>query len=96
MEKAIRRGRILREILKQEQLKPLPVEFQMAWLVAFNAGLFDTIEVDDLPGILLHLQQQVILSDLCLEDDREKWLGTVRLIISETIESETNESISQS
>ncbi len=83
MEQAISRGRILREILKQEQLKPLPVEFQMAWLVAFNAGLFDTIETDTLPDMLLHLQQQLTYSDLSLEDDKEQWLAAVRPWITE-------------
>ncbi len=78
MEQAISRGQILREILKQDQLKPLPVEFQMAWLVAFNAGLFDGIELDDLPALLLHLQQQLVHSKLSLEDDREQWLEVVR------------------
>lgn len=91
MEKAIRRGRILREILKQEQLHPLPVEFHMAWLVAFNAGLFDHAEAEQLPGILHHLQQQVALSALCLEDDRKKWLAAVRPWLAEKRETEEHE-----
>ena len=41
MEAAIQRGRLLREILKQDRLSPLPGTFQMAWLVAFNDGLFE-------------------------------------------------------
>jgi F-type H+-transporting ATPase subunit alpha len=96
MEKAIRRGRILREILKQEQLNPLRVEFQMAWLVAFNAGLFDQAEVNLLPGILQHLQQQIDMSNLRLEDDRQKWLETVRPWISTNRENEKHEPASQS
>ncbi len=83
MEKTIRRGRILREILKQEQLTPQPIEFQMAWLVAFNAGLFDQTEAHLLAGILRHLQQQVAASSLRLEDDRQKWLEVVRRWIAE-------------
>ena len=94
MEKAIRRGRILREILKQEQLHPLPVEFHMAWLIAFNAGLFDHAEAEQLPGILQHLQQQVELSALCLEDDREKWLAAIRPWLAEKRENEEHESVS--
>jgi len=49
MEKAIGRGRALREIFKQDRLEPLPIEFQMAWLVAFNDGRFDAIEPEDIP-----------------------------------------------
>lgn len=96
MEKAIRRGRILREILKQEQLNPLRIEFQMAWLVAFNAGLFDQTEVNFLPGILQRLQQQIDISNLCLEDDREKWLESIRPWISKNLENEKHEPLSQS
>jgi F-type H+-transporting ATPase subunit alpha len=36
MERAIRRGQLLREILKQDRLQPLPAEFQLAWLIAFK------------------------------------------------------------
>ena len=78
MEKAIRRGRVLREILKQDRLTPLPVEFQMAWLLAFNEGLFDGVELEALPVQLQRLQEQVAASGLRLEDDREAWLGAIR------------------
>ena len=39
MEAKIRRGRVLREIFKQERLAPLPIEFQLAWMVAYNEAL---------------------------------------------------------
>lgn len=94
MEKAISRGRILREILKQEQLHPLPIEFQMAWLVAYNSGLFDNVDLDLLPDLLQHLQQQVELSDLSLEDDRGKWLTTLRSWIAVQTENAGDEQIS--
>ena len=47
MEAAIRRGRALREILKQERLAPLSAEFHMALLIAFNDGHFDNIREHD-------------------------------------------------
>lgn len=78
MEKAIHRGRVLREILKQDRLNPLPVEFQMAWLLAFNEGLFDGMEPEELPASLRQLQRQVDTSDLNLEDERDAWLGAIR------------------
>ncbi|WP_163339471.1 F0F1 ATP synthase subunit alpha [Desulfopila sp. IMCC35008] len=95
MEKAIYRGRILREILKQEQLHPLPIEFQMAWLVAYNSGLFDSAELNVLSGIMQHLQQQVQLSGLRLEDDREKWLSHLRSWITVKSESEHDEQLNE-
>ena len=41
MEARIKRGRLLREILKQDRLVPLKALFQLAWLTAFNEGFFN-------------------------------------------------------
>ncbi|HYE34415.1 F0F1 ATP synthase subunit alpha [Methylocaldum sp.] len=41
MEEKIRRGQVLREVLKQERLVPLSPEFQLAWMMAYSAGRFD-------------------------------------------------------
>ncbi len=90
MEKAIRRGRVLREILKQDRLSPLPVEFQMAWLVAFNEGLFDNVELEALPALLEQLQHHVATSALQLKDERSRWLSAVRTWLG-VAESEGNE-----
>jgi len=78
MEQAIRRGRVLREILKQDRLSPLPVEFQMAWLVAFNEGLFDGLEPEALPERLQTLQERIASSELRLDDERDRWLLAVQ------------------
>src|SRR5574337_1172690 len=55
MEVKIKRGRLLREILKQGRLSPLPIEFQMAWLIGFNRGLFDDVP----PGHIGQLLQRI-------------------------------------
>jgi F-type H+-transporting ATPase subunit alpha len=96
MEKAIRRGRILREILKQEQLHPLPVEFHMAWLVAYNSGLFDTVELHLLYDLMRGIEQQIEASNLILDNDREQWLEAVRQWISVQIESKHDEPLAKS
>lgn len=77
METAIARGRILREILKQERLEPLPITFQMAWLVAFNNGLFDGIEPEHIHTPLKTLLQQVQKTQLSLDTPRDQWSHTV-------------------
>ena len=77
MERAIRRGRVLREGLKQERLEPLPIEFQMAWLVAFNDGRLDSTAAEDIPGKLQHLQTRVVASGLTLDSPREQWSTAV-------------------
>jgi len=73
METAIHRGRLLREILKQERLSPLPVTFQIAWLTAFNGGLFDDVEPDVISGLLASIENLVRNAALDLDTPREKW-----------------------
>jgi F-type H+-transporting ATPase subunit alpha len=83
MEKPLRRGRLLREILKQDRLAPLRIECQMAWLVAFNDGLLDTLEPEKAGDLLSRMYLRVSESALTLEDSREKW----RLSVLEWLDS---------
>jgi F-type H+-transporting ATPase subunit alpha len=74
METAIRRGRALREILKQERLAPLSAESQMALLIAFNDGHFDAVEKHDtVRDLLAALDAAVKDSPLTLDSPREQW-----------------------
>lgn len=77
MEAAIHRGRLLREILKQGRLAPLPSGFQMAWLVAFNDGLFDSANADAISALLAGLEKSVRLTSLNLDSPREEWSAAV-------------------
>jgi len=77
MERSIRRGRVLREILKQERLSPVPIEFQLGWMIAFNNGLLDALELTEVAAILQQLEQQCRQSGLTLDDDREQWSSTL-------------------
>jgi len=77
IEKAIRRGRVLRECLKQDRLKPLPVLFQMAWLVAFNDGLLDDVEPDAVTGRFDDLAMAMRGTELTLDNPREQWSAAV-------------------
>jgi F-type H+-transporting ATPase subunit alpha len=73
MEARIRRGQILREILKQDLLTPLAIEFQMAWLVAYNEGMFDQLELDQVKPCLQFLQEQIARTKLSIEEGHEQW-----------------------
>jgi len=73
MEAAIHRGRLLREILKQDRLAPLPAAFQMAWLVAFNDGLFNQADPGVIPTMLASLEAAVRDSPVKLDTPREEW-----------------------
>jgi len=74
IETALRRGRILREILKQDRLAPLAIEFHLAWLIAFNEGMFDGVSPSAMPGLLKTLAERIKDSSLSLDSAREQWL----------------------
>jgi len=77
-EAKIRRGRLLREILKQDRLSPLPIEFHLAWLTAFNNKLFDDRDLKEIKQKLDHLLECTLHGDLSLADPSEKWEGGVK------------------
>jgi F-type H+-transporting ATPase subunit alpha len=77
MEAAIERGRMLREILKQERRAPVTREFQLAWLIAFNDGLFADVAMESLSDTLAGLEEQVAGSGLTLESPRQEWSAFV-------------------
>ncbi len=77
VEAKIKRGRLLRELLKQDRLSPRSAKFQMAWLVAFNEGLFNATPVSDTPATLSRLAAGVESAGLRLEDNHESWKRAV-------------------
>lgn len=77
MEAKIRRGRVLREIFKQEQLAPLPIEFQLAWMTAYIEGLYDALPLSAIPDSMHRLAECVAQSELTLVDSREQWQQAV-------------------
>jgi len=73
MQKKIERGRILREIFKQDRLNPLPIEWQLAWLVAFNDGLLDTFRPEAVRPALANLFKYMSISRLNVTTSRDQW-----------------------
>ncbi|EHL32130.1 F0F1 ATP synthase subunit alpha [Legionella drancourtii] len=78
MQTQIQSGRILREILKQDRLSPLPIEFQQAWLIAYNDGLFECVKFEDIPHVLIKISQEIKRSSLSLASPREEWSNAVK------------------
>ncbi|MEQ1638678.1 MAG: F0F1 ATP synthase subunit alpha [Methylococcales bacterium] len=78
MEARIKRGRLLREILKQDRLKPLNSLFQLAWLTAFNAGLFNQLEPKQIPDALNRLEQAIQTTSLSLDSSEDEWRQVLR------------------
>jgi F-type H+-transporting ATPase subunit alpha len=73
MEARIKRGRLLREILKQDRLHPLGSLFQLAWLTAFNAGYFNQLELKQLPAALSRIELGVQTTALTLDSGEDDW-----------------------
>ena len=78
VEARIRRGRLLREILKQERLNPLSAAFQLAWMMAFNAGLLDDSKPEEVPGVLQKLQDGLEREPVSLDAARDEWLARIK------------------
>lgn len=85
MEARIRRGQVLREILKQDLLAPLTIEFQMAWLVAYNEGLFDNVELVQVKQRLAMLQRQVEHARVSIDEGRDQWKSLVHAWLNEAV-----------
>jgi F-type H+-transporting ATPase subunit alpha len=83
IETKIQRGRVLRAILKQGRLSPLPIEFQMAWLVGFNQGLFDRVPLSEIPALMERLATAVRQAGLTLDDDAGRWAELVSAVLGE-------------
>jgi F-type H+-transporting ATPase subunit alpha len=77
VEQRIKRGRVLRKLLKQERLSPLPIEAQMAWLVAFDDGRLDDKSDDEIETALERLTEGAATGELGLDEDRELWAEAV-------------------
>jgi F-type H+-transporting ATPase subunit alpha len=78
MQQQIQKGRLLREVFQQERLSPLPIEFQHAWLITYNDGLLNHLNLDDVPLVLKKIEQELKKNPLSLEHSREEWSNAIR------------------
>ena len=77
MELRLKKGTLLREILKQERLVPQSILFELAWLIAFNAGLFNEVKPSDIPRLLRRIEVGVRGTSLTLTSSSEQWQPTI-------------------
>ena len=73
----IRRGRLLRELLKQERLAPLSPEQHLAWLVAYNEGAFDALSGAAVQARLARLLHKAAAGGPGLAAGRDAWRDAV-------------------
>lgn len=83
MEAKIQRGRMLRDILKQDRLTPWAIEAQFLWMVAFNDGLLDGVATEALPALLAALPARAAAGGLTLDAARERWIRVATAWIQE-------------
>ena len=68
---------MLRELLKQDRLSPLPIEFDLAWLIAYDLGVLDKIPNDRLRAVMSGLASKSATSGLTLDDAEDKWKQSI-------------------
>lgn len=81
LERRIQRGRLLRELLKQDKLAPVTPEQEFGWLLAFNENLFDPIPLDRVRAAQAALFARIGRSGLTLEEPRERWLALAKEVL---------------
>ena len=59
VERRLRKGRVVEEILKQDANQPVPMEEQVIALMAFQSGFFDKTEPAEVRGKLARLTKQL-------------------------------------
>ena len=80
MEAKIQRGRLLREILRQERMAPQSAEFQAAWLTAFNEGYLDNLRPAEIIARLRLLETVATSGSISLDDDQNMWRDAVSVL----------------
>jgi F-type H+-transporting ATPase subunit alpha len=98
----LRRGRRIREVLKQEQYAPMPVEEQIAVLLAATEGVFDEVAPErvaeaeravraavreEMPSVVEQIQEGEELDD----EARSRLLSLARTSVESLIDSDHDE-----
>jgi F-type H+-transporting ATPase subunit alpha len=78
VEKKLRQGRLLREILKQNPLEPLSEEAHLAWLLAYGEGLLNEMSPEQAAARLQALFRQLPGAGLKLESPKSQWLDRLQ------------------
>lgn len=84
----IRRGRILREALKQDRIAPVTGAFHLAWMVAYNEGLLDRLATDEIVPALRRIEESVRTVGLTLESKRDEWKQVITNVLETSAEGE--------
>jgi len=77
VEEKLQRGRLLREILKQDRLQPLSEVEHLAWLLAYGEGLLDHIKPEHAAAVLAQMLAKLPAYNLVPETSKQQWLAVL-------------------
>lgn len=78
MQAKLHRGRLMREMLRQDRLKPRSAEEQLVWLMAYNSGLLDPLKPEQVRHQLRQLDYAIHHSELTLDSPLDHWQQQLR------------------
>ncbi len=84
VEDKLRRGRLLRELLKQDRLVPLSEQEHLAWLLAYGEGLLDKSGPETAVALLPRLFEAVREAGLKLDDAKDRWMSVLQNVLAES------------
>ena len=80
VEEKLSRGRLLREILKQDKLQPVSERSHLAWLLAYGEGLLDDVKPKQVAELMSQLLEY-LPDDLTLDTPKQHWLDALRKLL---------------
>ena len=83
VEEKLQRGRLLREILKQDRLQPLSEQAHLAWLLAYGEGLLKNTNPAQVASVLEKILTQLPLTELKLDTPKQQWLAILRQLLAD-------------
>lgn len=83
VEEKLQRGRLLREILKQDRLRPLSEQAHLAWLLAYGEGLLNAIKPEQAPAVLSQLLSRLPDYNPSLDRPKAHWLELLAQLLPE-------------
>lgn len=81
VEEKLQRGRLLREILKQDRLHPLSEQSHLAWLLAYGEGLLEGVKPEQAAGVLAEILAKLPAHNLKLDTPKPQWLKVLRQLL---------------
>jgi F-type H+-transporting ATPase subunit alpha len=83
VEEKLHRGRLLREILKQDRLQPLSEQAHLAWLLAYGEGLLENTNPAQVATVLEKILKQLPLIELKLDTPKQQWLTALKQLLAD-------------